>query len=58
MPSEYAAHAYDTGLLIDLAVKAVSGKVEDRKAMIAALMKADFHSVRGSFRFNRNHFPI
>jgi branched-chain amino acid transport system substrate-binding protein len=58
MPAEYAAQAYDTINLIDSAVKAVHGKIEDKKALIAALEKADFHAVRGPFRFNTNHFGI
>ena len=56
LPAEYGAQAYDTINLIDSAVRAVKGRVEDKKAFIAALENADFHSVRGSFRFNTNHF--
>jgi branched-chain amino acid transport system substrate-binding protein len=58
VPAEYAAQAYDTIMLLDSAVRAVNGKIEDRPAFLAALKKADFKSVRGSFRFNNNHFPI
>jgi branched-chain amino acid transport system substrate-binding protein len=58
LPAEYGAQAYDTINLIDSAVRAVKGKIEDKKAFIAALEKADFHSVRGPFRFNTNHFAI
>ena len=58
MPAEYGAQAYDTINLIDSAVRGVGGKIEDKKAFIAALEKADFHAVRGSFRFNTNHFGI
>lgn len=58
MPAEYGAQAYDTINLIDSAVSAVAGKIEDKKAFIAALEKADFHAVRGSFKFNTNHFGI
>jgi branched-chain amino acid transport system substrate-binding protein len=57
-PSEYSAQAYDTAALIDSAVRKVGGKVEDREAMLKALREADFPSVRGAFRFNRNQFPI
>jgi branched-chain amino acid transport system substrate-binding protein len=56
--AEYAVQAYDAIMLIDSAVRAVQGKVEDRNALIAALKKADFKSVRGGFRFNTNGFPI
>jgi len=57
-PSEYAAQAYDTAMLLDSGVRQVSGKIEDREALAAALAKADFSSLRGKFRFNNNHFPI
>jgi branched-chain amino acid transport system substrate-binding protein len=57
-PSEYAAVAYDTVFLIDSAVRAVKGDIGDKNAVIAALAKANFKSVRGPFEFNTNHFPI
>ena len=57
-PSFYAAQAYDSIMLIDSAVRAVNGKIEDTDALRAALEKADFASVRGAFRFGNNHFPI
>src|SRR3546814_4324494 len=44
--------------LIDSAGKAVNGDISDKKAVIAALEKADFPSVRGDFKYNTNHFPI
>jgi branched-chain amino acid transport system substrate-binding protein len=58
MPSMFSAQAYDSARLIDAAVRQVHGKVEDKQALIAALDKADFKSVRGPFRYNNNHFPI
>jgi branched-chain amino acid transport system substrate-binding protein len=58
LPAEYAAQSYDAVMLLDSAVKAVKGKIENKPAFIAALEKADFHSVRGHFRFNTNHFAI
>jgi branched-chain amino acid transport system substrate-binding protein len=36
----------------------VKGKLEDKDALRAALRAADFKSVRGDFKFNRNQFPI
>ena len=57
-PAFFAAFGYDAAKLIDSAVKAVGGKIEDKDAVRAALRKADFQSVRGPFRFNNNHFPI
>jgi branched-chain amino acid transport system substrate-binding protein len=58
MPAEYAVQGYDTIMLLDSAVKAVNGKIEDKPALMAALKKADFKSIRGAFRFNNNQFPI
>ena len=58
LPSMYAAQGYDTALLIDAAIRRVKGKIEDKDALRRALEAADFKSVRGSFKFNRNHYPI
>jgi len=57
-PSFYAANQYDTVMLIDSAIRAVGGKIDDQVALRAALRKADFKSLRGSFKFNINNFPI
>jgi branched-chain amino acid transport system substrate-binding protein len=54
----HAAQGYDTALLIDAAVRDVKGKLEDKAALRKALEAANFKSVRGSFRFNTNHYPI
>jgi len=58
VPGTYAFQAYDAAMLIDSAVRAVKGNVADRDALRAALMKADFKSLRGAFKFNTNHYPI
>ncbi len=57
-PSVYAAQAYDVIMAIDAAAKATGGKVSDRAAVLAALKKADFASVRGEFKYGANNFPI
>jgi len=57
-PASFAAIGYDAIKLIDSAVKAVDGKIENKDAVRAALRRADFQSVRGKFKFNNNHFPI
>ncbi|HZT52630.1 MAG TPA: ABC transporter substrate-binding protein [Stellaceae bacterium] len=57
-PTVFSALQYDAVNLIDSAVAAVKGKIEDKAAFRAALKKADFHSVRGPFKFNNNNFPI
>ena len=58
IPSPYAALAYDTTRLLDAAVKGVDGKIEDKKAFQKALENVKFESIRGSFKFNSNHFPV
>ena len=58
MPGSYAMQAYDAALLIDSAVKAVGGKLDNKDALRAAIKKADFKSVRGTFKFNTNGFPV
>jgi branched-chain amino acid transport system substrate-binding protein len=57
-PSEYAAYGYDTAMLLDAAIRQAGGNLSDKDALRAALRNAKFDSVRGTFRFNRNHFPI
>jgi branched-chain amino acid transport system substrate-binding protein len=57
-PAVYAAQAYDSVLLLDAAVKAVKGKIEDREAFAKALRTVQYDSVRGPFTFNNNGFPI
>jgi branched-chain amino acid transport system substrate-binding protein len=57
-PSFYAAQAYDAAMLIRSAVEAVDGDLDDLDGLRQALARADFDSVRGSFSFGKNHFPI
>ena len=58
IPSPYAALSYDTVLLLDAALSTIGGKVEDKKAFRKALEGVKFNSIRGNFRFNKNHYPI
>ncbi len=58
LPSPFAAQSYDAALLIDSAIAKVNGNVADKKAFGAALKDAKFESVRGSFKFGNNNFPI
>ncbi|WP_024514637.1 ABC transporter substrate-binding protein [Bradyrhizobium sp. Tv2a-2] len=58
VPGSYAMQAYDAAMLIDSAVKAVKGDLSNKEAVAAALKKADFTSLRGSFKFNANGYPI
>ena len=57
-PASYAGLAYDAMMLVDSAVKEVKGNVKDQTAFRAALKKANFQSVRGSFAFSSNNHPI
>jgi branched-chain amino acid transport system substrate-binding protein len=58
VPATYAMQAYDAAMLIDSAVKAVKGDLSNTDALLAALRKADFVSLRGPFKINKNGFPI
>jgi branched-chain amino acid transport system substrate-binding protein len=58
LPSLYASQGYDAALLIDSAVRKVKGNLDDKDGLRAALAAAEFKSVRGAFRFNRNHYPV
>jgi branched-chain amino acid transport system substrate-binding protein len=58
VPGTYAFQAYDAALLIDSAIKSVKGDLSNKDAVAAALKKADFASLRGSFKFNTNGYPI
>ena len=57
-PSFYAAQSYDTIYLIKSAVEAVNGNLDNMDGMRAAMMKADYPSVRGPYSYGKNHFPI
>ncbi len=57
-PTGYAAQGYDTGRLLISALEETGGDPSDTAAMRAALKKANFDSVRGSFSFNSNNHPI
>jgi len=58
LPTLYPSQGYDAALLIDAAVRDVKGKIEDVEAVRKAMRAAKFQSVRGSFKFNRNQYPI
>jgi len=58
LPSLYASQGYDTARLIASAVKSVGGNMSNADAFRNALRKADFDSVRGSFKFGPNQHPI
>ena len=58
LPTMYAAQGYDAAQLMDAAVRDTKGRLDDKAATRKALMAANFKSVRGEFKFNKNQFPI
>jgi len=57
-PTYYGAQAYDAAQLINSAVVAVNGDTSKKDAMKAEMEKADFKSLRGSYKYGNNHIPI
>ena len=60
IPSLFAEQGYTTALLIDAAVRAVKGKIEDEKAFHKALLSppSGFKSPRGDIKFAHNGTPV
>jgi len=60
IPSLFAEQGYTTALVIDNAVRAVKGKIEDEKGFHKALMAAPtrIKSPRGDFRMAHNGTPV
>ena len=58
LPSGFAAQGYDAARAIDAVAREVKGNLEDAEAVRKALRANNFKSVRGSFKINRNGFPI
>lgn len=54
----YASQGYDTALAIGAALKGTGGKVDDVNAFRQAMLKADFQSTRGAFKFGPNQHPV
>jgi branched-chain amino acid transport system substrate-binding protein len=57
-PSMYGAQTYDAVGLMDSAVKAAGGDLSKKDVMRRAMEKADFSSVRGPFKYGKNHIPV
>ena len=57
-PTHYAAQSYDAIMLIKSGVDAVNGDMSNKDGIRAAMKKADFDSVRGSYSYGSNHFPV
>ena len=58
LPSAYAAMGYDVTQLLAAALPLLKGNLQDREALVKAIETAKFKSIRGNFKFNRNHMPI
>jgi branched-chain amino acid transport system substrate-binding protein len=57
IPTYYAGQAYDTALAIGAALKETGGDLSADKFR-NAMLKANFESIRGPFKFNNNQHPI
>jgi branched-chain amino acid transport system substrate-binding protein len=57
-PSFYGAQSYDGIMLIDSAVRMNNGSLADTKAVVMAMRKANYDSIRGPFKWNVNQIPI
>src|SRR5207237_2953612 len=44
--------------IFDSAVRQVQGNLGNKDALRSAMMKAEFKSLRGGFKFNTNHYPV
>lgn len=51
-PGFYAASTYVNGAVLEAAIKAVNGKVEDKKAFMAALRATNVDTARGPVKFD------
>lgn len=57
-PAFYGAQSYDGIMLIDSAVRLNKGSLADTKAVVMAMRKNRFESIRGPFKWNVNQHPI
>ena len=58
LPTFYASQGYDTALAIGAALAGVKGDLSSTDAFRTAMLKADFQSVRGAFKFGNNQHPV
>jgi branched-chain amino acid transport system substrate-binding protein len=57
-PSFYGAQSYDAAFLLNSAVTAVKGDLNNKDGMRNEMRKANYASVRGPYHYGNNHFPI
>jgi len=58
IPTFYAQQAFDTATAIGAALRGSGGTVDNTEAFRTAMLRADFRSTRGRFRFGPNQHPI
>lgn len=58
LPTLYASQGYDAAMLIDAAVKAIDGRIEDKDAFRTALRTVEAPTVRGHYHFGHNNYPV
>jgi branched-chain amino acid transport system substrate-binding protein len=58
VPTYYAQQGYDTALAIGAALKGTGGKVDNTDAFRTEMLKANFASTRGNFKFGTNQHPV
>jgi branched-chain amino acid transport system substrate-binding protein len=57
-PSNYAAQGYDGARILAATMKAMGGKFADSLAIMKAMRKVKYESVRGEYGYNVNGMPI
>jgi branched-chain amino acid transport system substrate-binding protein len=58
IPTFYAQQGYDTAMAIGAALRGAGGTVDNTEAFRTSMLRADFRSTRGRFRFGPNQHPI
>jgi branched-chain amino acid transport system substrate-binding protein len=58
LPTYYAQQGFDTALAIAAALRQTRGDVQNTEAFRTAMLKAEFETTRGRFRFGPNQHPI
>ncbi len=58
LPTFYAGQGYDAALAIGAALKGVNGDLKDTEKFRQAMLKADFESTRGKFKYGPNQHPV
>lgn len=57
-PTQFSEQGYTTAMVIDSAVKAIGGKIEDKPAFRKAMLNVKLEMPRGPFRINVDGSPV